>query len=68
MGNTTTDAMAKTKKSKYSAARPMMTPMAISLGATLWSVDTKRASRSSGVEEDGGPSNLFHRHLGDRLQ
>ena len=35
LGKTTTDAMAKTKKSKYSAARPMTTPMAISLGATL---------------------------------
>ena len=46
----------KTKKSKYSAARPMMTPMAISIGATLWSVDAERASRSSGVEEGSGPS------------
>src|SRR3954454_19374768 len=55
LGNTTTEAIAKTKKSKYSAARPMMTPRAISLGATLWSVDAKRASRSSGVEEDGAP-------------
>ena len=34
-GNTSTQAMPKTKKSKYSEARPMTTPTAISPGATL---------------------------------
>src|SRR3546814_530419 len=34
-GKTATQAMPKTKKSKYSDARPMITPTAISPGATL---------------------------------
>ena len=34
-GNTRTEAMPYTKKSKNSDARPMMTPMAISPGAIL---------------------------------
>jgi|GEM_PF-5758416 len=34
LGNTSTQAMPKTKKSKYSEARPMTTPTAISPGAT----------------------------------
>jgi hypothetical protein len=34
-GNTKTDAIAYTKKSKYSDARPITTPMAISPGDTL---------------------------------
>ena len=35
-GKTKTDAIAKTKKSKNSEVRPMITPIAISPGATAW--------------------------------
>ena len=66
-GNTTTEAMAKTKKSKYSAARPMMTPMAISLGGDLV-VGGHQASVA--LQRRGGGQRTFNvidRHRSDLL-
>ena len=49
-GNTSTEAMPNTKKSKYSDARPITTPSAMSLGLTSWWLMATCASRSSGWE------------------
>ena len=51
-GNTSTQAMPKTKKSKYSDARPMITPAAISPGVTS---SSRWTGGCRGTAPDTGP-------------